>query len=105
MLDSAHVVSLLMEVGKAKPHLAVGVAVGLDEERVLLEEARDIAAPQEAELAVELAGVVEAEDELGLACFDRTTNWCSMSCARTGLRAAMRFGDFGDEEGDGGMGG
>lgn len=42
------------------------MAVGLKEQRVFLDEAGDLAAPGEAELAVELAGFVEAEDMFGL---------------------------------------
>ncbi|KAK3423565.1 hypothetical protein EUGRSUZ_F00333 [Eucalyptus grandis] len=57
---------LLHEGREPEPHLAVGVAVRLEQERVALEGADDLASPGEAELAVELAGVVEAEDALRL---------------------------------------
>ena len=42
------------------------MAVGLEEEVVLLEEACDLATSQKSELTVELASVVKAEDALGL---------------------------------------
>ena len=42
------------------------MAVGLEEQRVAEDGAGDLAAAREAELAVELAGVVEAEDVFGL---------------------------------------
>lgn len=42
------------------------MAVGLEEQRVFLDEAGDLAAPGEAELPVELASVVEAKDMFGL---------------------------------------
>ena len=42
------------------------MAVGLEDERVALEGLGDLAAAGEAEVAVELAGVVEAEDAVGL---------------------------------------
>lgn len=42
------------------------MAVGLEEQRVAEDGAGHLAAAREAELAVELAGVVEAEDVFGL---------------------------------------
>ncbi len=42
------------------------MAVGLEEERVAEDGAGYFAAAREAELAVELAGIVEAEDVFGL---------------------------------------
>lgn len=42
------------------------MAVGLEEQRVAEDGAGDLAAAREAELAVELAGIVEAEDVFGL---------------------------------------
>lgn len=42
------------------------MAVGLEDEGVALEGAGDFSAAREAEFAVELAGVVEAEDAVGL---------------------------------------
>lgn len=50
------------KVGEAEPGFSVGVAIGLEEERVALDEAGDFAATREAEFAVEFAGVVKAED-------------------------------------------
>ena len=39
----------------------------MEEEGILLEEAHNLVAVREAQLAVELVGIVEAEDTLGLA--------------------------------------
>jgi len=57
---------VLHEIGEAEPGLAVGVTVGLKEKGVVLEEAGDLAAARESEFAVELAGIIEAEDVLRL---------------------------------------
>ncbi|KAK1559197.1 hypothetical protein Q3G72_011739 [Acer saccharum] len=51
---------------ETEPHLVVHVAVGLEDERVALNGLEDFAAAGEAKFAVELAGIVETEDALGL---------------------------------------
>lgn len=57
---------VLHKFGEAEPGFVVGVAIGLEEEWVALEEAGDFAAAREAQFAVELAGVIEEKDVLRL---------------------------------------
>lgn len=105
------------------------MAIGLEDERVSLEEAREFPAAGEAELAVELSGVVEAENAVGLlgeellgaeeeaeggvAVEDAFEGGDSVGLGLDKLGSGallflalllQLFGGFGDEEGSGEMG-
>ncbi|KAK7354043.1 hypothetical protein VNO80_19499 [Phaseolus coccineus] len=57
---------VLHEISEAKPRLVVGVTIGIEKERVVLEKVGDLAAAWEFELSMELADVIEADDVLRL---------------------------------------
>ncbi|PON50357.1 hypothetical protein TorRG33x02_314870 [Trema orientale] len=120
---------LLHEIGEPEPHLAVIVAIRLENQRMALDEPCHLSSTGESELAVELSGIVEAENVVGLlgeellgpdeeseegvTLDDALQRWDSIGLGldQLGSRAFLLlpllpefFRGFGDEEGGGEMG-